>query len=56
MKKSLLFSLSSLKEFGINSGITFIKIDDRVEVSVDLKGKRVSGPVHVQAVSAWSKQ
>ena len=32
------------KEFGINSGIPFIKIADRVEVSVDLKGKRVSGP------------
>jgi polyisoprenoid-binding protein YceI len=32
------------KEFGMNSGIPFIKIADRVEVSVDLKGKRVSGP------------
>jgi hypothetical protein len=31
------------KEFGMNSGIPFIKIADRVEVSVDLKGK-VSGP------------
>jgi polyisoprenoid-binding protein YceI len=32
------------KEYGMNSGIPFIKIADRVEVSVDLKGKRVSGP------------
>lgn len=28
----------------IRSGIPFIKIADRVEVSVDLKGKRFSGP------------
>jgi len=32
------------KEFGMNSGIPFIKIADRVEVTVDLKGKRVGGP------------
>jgi hypothetical protein len=32
------------KEFGMNSGILFIKIADRVEVNVDLKGKRVRGP------------
>ena len=32
------------KEFGMNSGIPFIKVADRVEVAVDLKGKRVSGP------------
>jgi polyisoprenoid-binding protein YceI len=32
------------KEFGMNSGIPFIKIADRVEVGVDLKGKRISGP------------
>ena len=32
------------KEFGMNSGIPFIKIADRVEVTVHLKGKRVSGP------------
>jgi len=32
------------KEYGMNSGIPFIKIADRVEVSVDLKGNRVSGP------------
>ena len=28
----------------MNSGIPFIKIADRVEVIVDLTGKRVSGP------------
>ena len=32
------------KEYGMNSGIPFIRIADRVEVSVDLKAKRVSGP------------
>ncbi len=32
------------KQFGMNSGIPFIKIADRVEVSVDLAGKRISGP------------
>ena len=32
------------KEYGMNSGIPFIEIADRVEVAVDLKGKRVSGP------------
>jgi polyisoprenoid-binding protein YceI len=32
------------KEFGMNSGIPFIKIADRVEVTIDLKAKRVSGP------------
>jgi len=32
------------KEFGMNSGIPFIKIADRVEVNIDLHGKRVSGP------------
>jgi polyisoprenoid-binding protein YceI len=32
------------KEYGMNSGIPFIKIADRVEVSLDIKGKRVSGP------------
>ena len=32
------------KEFGMNSGIPFIKIADRVEVTVDLFVKRVSGP------------
>ena len=32
------------KDYGMNSGIPFIRIADRVEVSVDLKVKRVSGP------------
>jgi len=32
------------KDYGMHSGIPFIKIADRVEVTVDLKGKRVSGP------------
>jgi len=32
------------KDYGMNSGIPFIKIADRVEVSVDLRVKRVSGP------------
>lgn len=32
------------KDYGLNSGIPFIKIADRVEVTVDITGKRVSGP------------
>lgn len=32
------------KDYGMNSGIPFIRIADRVEVDVDLHGKRVSGP------------
>jgi polyisoprenoid-binding protein YceI len=32
------------KDYGMNSGIPFIKIADRVEVTVDLAAKRVSGP------------
>jgi polyisoprenoid-binding protein YceI len=32
------------KQYGMNSGIPFIKIADRVEVTVNLKGKRISGP------------
>jgi polyisoprenoid-binding protein YceI len=32
------------KDYGMNSGIPFIRIADRVEVTVDLVGKRVSGP------------
>ncbi len=32
------------KDYGMNSGIPFIKIADRVEVTIDLHGKRVSGP------------
>jgi polyisoprenoid-binding protein YceI len=32
------------KEYGMNSGIPFIKIADRVEVSVNLRWQRISGP------------
>jgi len=32
------------KEFGMDSGIPFIRIADRVEVTVDFKATRVSGP------------
>jgi polyisoprenoid-binding protein YceI len=32
------------KDYGMNSGIPFIKIADRVEVTVDIFVKRVSGP------------
>jgi len=32
------------KDYGMNSGIPFIKIADRVEVTVDLKVDRVSRP------------
>jgi len=32
------------KDYGMNSGIPFIKIANRVEVNVSLKGTRVSGP------------
>jgi len=32
------------KDYGMNSGIPFIKIADRVEVDVNLRVKRVSGP------------
>ena len=32
------------KEYGMNSGIPFIKVANRVEVSVNLKWQRVSGP------------
>jgi polyisoprenoid-binding protein YceI len=32
------------KDYGMNKGIPFVKIADRVEVTVNLKGKRVSGP------------
>jgi hypothetical protein len=35
------------KEYGMKSGIPFIKIADRVEVSVDLKGRKISGPLPV---------
>jgi hypothetical protein len=32
------------KDYGMNSGIPFIKIADRVEVTVNLHATRVSGP------------
>ncbi|MGB8985958.1 MAG: YceI family protein [Candidatus Sulfotelmatobacter sp.] len=32
------------KDYGMNKGIPFVRIADRVEVTVNLKGKRVSGP------------
>src|SRR5271168_2528760 len=32
------------KDYGMNSGIPFIKIADRVEVNVDLKAQQVGGP------------
>ena len=32
------------RDYGMTSGIPFIKIADRVEVTVNLKAKRVSGP------------
>src|ERR1700730_580921 len=32
------------KDYGMTKGIPFVKIADRVEVAVDLNGKRVSGP------------
>lgn len=32
------------KDFGMNKGIPFIKIDDRIAVTVNLKAKQVSGP------------
>jgi polyisoprenoid-binding protein YceI len=32
------------KDYGMNKGIPFVKIADRVEVTVNLAGKRTSGP------------
>lgn len=32
------------KDYGMNKGIPFVKIADRVEVAVNLKAKQVSGP------------
>ena len=32
------------RDYGMTSGIPFIKIADRVQVNVDLQVKRVSGP------------
>ena len=35
------------KDYGMTKGIPFVKIADTVEVTVNLKGKRVSGPALV---------
>ena len=32
------------KDFGMNKGIPFVKISDHVDVTVNLKAKRTSGP------------
>ena len=32
------------KDYGMNKGIPLVKIADRVEVTVNLNAKRVSGP------------
>src|SRR5271165_4050887 len=32
------------KDYGMTHGIPFVTIADRIEVTVDLKGKRISGP------------
>jgi polyisoprenoid-binding protein YceI len=32
------------RDYGMNSGIPFIRIADRVEVTIDLKGDQISGP------------
>ncbi len=41
------------KDYGMNKGIPLVKIADRVEVAVDLKGKRLSGPpVNLRVVTA----
>jgi polyisoprenoid-binding protein YceI len=32
------------RDYGMNSGIPFIKIADRIEVTVNLKAQRISGP------------
>jgi hypothetical protein len=35
------------KDYGINGSIPFVTIADRVQVDVDLKAKKVSGPAVV---------
>jgi polyisoprenoid-binding protein YceI len=35
------------KDYGMNKGIPFVTIADRVEVDVDLHGKKISGPLLV---------
>ena len=32
------------KDYGMNKGIPFVRIGDSVDVTVDLKAKRISGP------------
>ena len=32
------------KDCGMNKGIPFVRIGDSVDVTVDLKAKRISGP------------
>jgi hypothetical protein len=32
------------RDYGMNSGIPFIRIADRVQVTVDIKMRRVAGP------------
>jgi len=32
------------KDYGMNKGIPFVRVGDSVDVTVDLKGKRISGP------------
>jgi polyisoprenoid-binding protein YceI len=32
------------KDYGMNGGIPFVRISDHVDVTIDLKAKRVSGP------------
>src|SRR6202044_2580663 len=43
------------KDYGMNKGIPFVRIADRVEVTVNLKGKRVSGPPWVFALAPTCK-
>jgi polyisoprenoid-binding protein YceI len=40
------------KDYGMNSGIPFIKIANRVKVAVDLQAKRVGGPGGLKAVTS----
>jgi polyisoprenoid-binding protein YceI len=40
------------KDYGMNKGIPFVHIGDNVHVTVDLKGKRISGPPMVFKQSA----
>jgi polyisoprenoid-binding protein YceI len=40
------------KDFGMKSGIPFIRIADRVEVTVDIKAKRVSGSPLIMKIAA----